>query len=188
MYLYPSWLERNQKKGSIMYRRIMMWILADFIPETKETRTQSAGRKEKKRKKASIWLLSSVKVSLKKWRQAAVYSHWMFIIRKTETMSVGEDVKHLEASYIVGGNVKWSASLAVPLKVKYRFAISSVSPVAQSCPTLCDPTDHSMPDLPVHHQVYSNSCPLSRWCHPTISSSVVPFSSHLQSFPAAGSF
>ena len=36
--------------------------------------------------------------------------------------------------------------------------------------------------------VYSNSCPLSRWCHPTISSSVVPFSSCLQSFPASGSF
>ena len=36
--------------------------------------------------------------------------------------------------------------------------------------------------------VYSNSCPLSRWCHPTISSSVVPFSSCLRSFPASGSF
>ena len=36
--------------------------------------------------------------------------------------------------------------------------------------------------------VYSNSCPLSQWCHPSISSSVVPFSSHLQSFPASGSF
>ena len=36
--------------------------------------------------------------------------------------------------------------------------------------------------------VYSNSCPLSRWCHPNISSSVVPFFSHLQSFPASGSF
>ena len=34
----------------------------------------------------------------------------------------------------------------------------------------------------------SNSCPLSRWCHPAISSSVVPFSSCLQSFPASGSF
>ena len=34
----------------------------------------------------------------------------------------------------------------------------------------------------------SNSCPLSRWCHPTISSSVVPFSSCLKSFPASGSF
>ena len=35
--------------------------------------------------------------------------------------------------------------------------------------------------------VCSNSCPLSRWCHPTISSSVIPFS-RLQSFPASGSF
>ena len=34
----------------------------------------------------------------------------------------------------------------------------------------------------------SNSCPLSRWCHPAISSSVAPFSSCLQSFPASGSF
>ena len=36
-------------------------------------------------------------------------------------------------------------------------------------------------------RAYSNLCPLSRWCHPTISSSVVPFS-RLQSFPASGSF
>ena len=34
----------------------------------------------------------------------------------------------------------------------------------------------------------SNSCPSSRWCYPTISSSVSPFSSHLKSFPALGSF
>ena len=36
--------------------------------------------------------------------------------------------------------------------------------------------------------VYSNSCPLSRWCHPTISASVIPFSSCLQSSPVSGSF
>ena len=35
---------------------------------------------------------------------------------------------------------------------------------------------------------YSNSCPLSQWCHPALSSSVTAFSSHLQSFPASGSF
>ena len=34
----------------------------------------------------------------------------------------------------------------------------------------------------------SNSCPLNQWCHPTISSSVIPFSSCLQSFPASGPF
>ena len=37
-------------------------------------------------------------------------------------------------------------------------------------------------------RAWANSCPLSRWCHPTISSSVSPFSSCLQSFPASGSF
>ena len=37
-------------------------------------------------------------------------------------------------------------------------------------------------------KVYPNSCPLSWWCHPTISPSVIPFSSHLQSFLASGSF
>ena len=35
---------------------------------------------------------------------------------------------------------------------------------------------------------YSNSCPSSWWCHPTISSSIIPFSSCLESFPASGSF
>ena len=59
----------------------------------------------------------------------------------------------------------------------------SVSSVTQSCLTLCDPINRSMPELPVHLQLYPNSCPLSWWCHPTILSSVVPFSSCLQSFP-----
>ena len=62
--------------------------------------------------------------------------------------------------------------------------------VTKSCLTLCDPMDCSTPGLPVRHQlpVYSNSCSLSRWCHPAISSPVVAFSSCLQSFPASGSF
>ena len=45
----------------------------------------------------------------------------------------------------------------------------------------------SLPCLSPTPGAYSNSCPSSRWCHPTISSSVVPFSC-LQSFPASGSF
>jgi len=48
---------------------------------------------------------------------------------------------------------------------------------------------HSRPPYPSPTPgACSNSCPLSRWCHSTISSSVIPFSSHLQSFPASGSF
>ena len=63
--------------------------------------------------------------------------------------------------------------------------------VAQSWPTLCNPMECSTPGFPVFHylpRVCSNACPLSRWCHPVISSSVVPFSSCLQSFPESGSF
>ena len=48
---------------------------------------------------------------------------------------------------------------------------------------------HTRPPCPLPTpRVYSNSRPLNQWCHPTISSSVVPFSSNLQSFPALGSF
>ena len=48
---------------------------------------------------------------------------------------------------------------------------------------------HAKPACPLPTPgIYSNSCPLSQWCHPTISSSAVPFSSRLQSFPASGSF
>ena len=47
---------------------------------------------------------------------------------------------------------------------------------------------HTRPHCPsLTPTVYPNSCPLSQWCHPTVSCSVVPFSSHLQSFPALGS-
>ena len=62
------------------------------------------------------------------------------------------------------------------------------SSVTQSCLTLCDWMDCSMPGPLPTPGVYPSSCPLSRWCHPNISSSVVPFSSCLQSFPASGSF
>ena len=48
---------------------------------------------------------------------------------------------------------------------------------------------HTRPPCPSPTpRVYPNSCPLSQWCYPTISSSVIAFSSHLQSFPASGSF
>ena len=68
-----------------------------------------------------------------------------------------------------------------------RFSVH-FSSVTQSCLTLCYPMDCSMPGLPVHYQLLDlNSCALSRWCHPTISFSVIPFF-YLQSFPASGSF
>ena len=65
------------------------------------------------------------------------------------------------------------------------------SSVNQSCPTLWQPhkLQHARPPCPSPTPgVHPNSYPLSQWCHATISSSVVPFSSHLQPLPASGSF
>ena len=65
------------------------------------------------------------------------------------------------------------------------------SSVAQSCLTLLRPDGLQHTWLPCPSPTpgaCSDSCPSSWWCHPTISSSVVPFSSCLQSFPASGSF
>ena len=60
--------------------------------------------------------------------------------------------------------------------------------VAQPCPTLCDPIQHARLPCPSPAPgVCSNSCPSSRWWHPAISSSVIPFSCLLSS-PASGSF
>ena len=64
-------------------------------------------------------------------------------------------------------------------------AIVQFSSVAQLYPTLCNPMDCSMPGFHVHHHL--QEFPQTH-VHPTISSSVVPFSSCLQSFPASGSF
>ena len=64
--------------------------------------------------------------------------------------------------------------------------------VAQSCPTLWDPMNCSMPGLHVHHQLpeftQTHVHQVSQWCHPAISSSAVPFSSCPQSLPDSESF
>ena len=70
------------------------------------------------------------------------------------------------------------------------LSVSSVNSVAQSCLTLRPhEMQHTRPPCPSPiPKVYSNSCPLSQWCYPAISSSVVSFSSCPQSLPASGSF
>ena len=65
-----------------------------------------------------------------------------------------------------------------------HFSCSLMSDSLQSCGP-----QHTRPPYPSPTPgVYPNLCPLSRWCHPIISSFVIPFSSCLQSFPAPGSF
>ena len=74
------------------------------------------------------------------------------------------------------------------------YIYTMISSVQFSCSVTPDSLwphglQHTRPPCPSPTPgLYSNSCPLSRWCHPTISSSVAPFSSCHQSFPASGSF
>ena len=81
----------------------------------------------------------------------------------------------------------WENLSVLILRYLLAFQFSSVS---QTCQTL-RPHDLRHTRLPCPSsttRACSNSCPLSQWCHPTISSSVIPFSSCFQSFPSSGSF
>ena len=74
---------------------------------------------------------------------------------------------------------------------RYLISLSSVQFSHSVMSDSLQPHDlqHARPPCPSPTPgVHPNPCPLSRWCHPTISSSVVPFSSCPQSFPASGSF
>ena len=80
------------------------------------------------------------------------------------------------------------------LSSQYRVILHQFSSVQFSCSVMSNSLwphglQHSRLPCPSPTPgAYSDSCPLSWWCRPTISSSVVPFTSHLQSFPASGSF
>ena len=86
---------------------------------------------------------------------------------------------------------KFYGAGAEDMSMWIHFNINCCCSVPQSCLTLCDPVDCSMPGFSCPSPssgVCSNSCPLNWWCHPANSSSVIRFSSCLQSFPASGSF
>ena len=100
--------------------------------------------------------------------------------RKTNTKHFGQFV-NVEIAFGNWTNLKGEKKS--PVSVQF-------SSVSQSCLTL-QPHElqHARPPSPSPTPVvYPNPCPLSRWCHPIISSSVVPFSSGPQSFPTSGSF
>jgi len=76
------------------------------------------------------------------------------------------------------------------IKLKPSDHISRFSSVSQSCPNSLRLQGLQHTRLPCPSPIpgaYSNSCPSRQWCHPTISSSVVPFFSCLQSFPSSRS-
>ena len=93
---------------------------------------------------------------------------------------------------ILNANISWYV-----YKLLFQQCILMLTPFLRNIQFSCSAVSNSLIPHGLQHarppcpsptpRVYSNSCPLSQWCHPTISCSVVPFS-HLQSFPASGSF
>ena len=69
-----------------------------------------------------------------------------------------------------------------------QVRLQSSCSVIQSCPTLCNPMDCGRLPCPSTPGACSNLYPLNWWCHSTISSSVIPFSTCCQYFPASGFF
>ena len=95
-----------------------------------------------------------------------------------------KDLKEPSSNQCISGNLCNSYLIL-------QFSSVQLSSVTQLCPTLRNPMNLRMPGLPCPSPtpgVHPNSCPLSQWCHPITSSSVIPFSSCSQSFPAPGSF
>ena len=88
-------------------------------------------------------------------------------------------------------NMKKSITKMIRILGLYQKTLIQFSSVAQLCLTLHDPMNRSTPGLPVHHQLpefTQTQVHRHQWCHPPISSSVVPFSSCPQSLPASESF
>ena len=101
-----------------------------------------------------VWLHPALDLKQLFVQHFPLISHWVAV-------SV---INHLPADLSAGVSVQFSRS----------FVSNSLLPCG---------LQHARPPCPSSSpRVYSNSCPLTRWCHPTISSSVIPFSSCLQSF------
>ena len=103
---------------------------------------------------------------------------------KSSTLRVPSHMVHSQRIWLPVREL-WQVKAAVPLQISsIRLRGSVVSDSLRP-----HGLQHAKPPCPLPVPgACSNSCPSSQWCHPTISYSVVPFSSRLQSFPASGSF
>ena len=108
------------------------------------------------------------------------------IMQETQVQSLGQE-DPLEKETATHSNTLPGKSWGWRSVVGYSSVQFSCSVVSNSLQPH-EPQQARPPCPSPTPRVYPNSCPLSRWCHPIISSSVVPFSSCLQSFPRSGSF
>ena len=103
------------------------------------------------------------------------------------SVSVLRGSKAMKEKAVLLGREEWSTEAPTPPSVNITSLQFSHSVVSNSLRP--HGLQHARPPCPSPtFRIDSNSCPLSQCCHPTISSSVVSFSPHLQSFPGSGSF
>ena len=85
--------------------------------------------------------------------------------------------------------LRWGCIVSFMDKMHFSFVSAQLSRSVMSDSFRPHGLQYTRPPCPSPTPgAYRNSCPFSRWCHPTISSSIIPFSSCSQSFPASGSF
>ena len=127
-------------------------------------------------------LLKKIENDSKKWRD--ITWSWIGIISIVKTPIMHKSIHRFKVISVKSSMTFYRTR--INNNKMYRF-----SSVSQSCLTFCNLMECNTPGFPVHHQLpelTQAQCQLSQWCHSTISSTVVPFPSHLQSFPASGSF
>ena len=121
-------------------------------------------------------------VPCSRWEGCSGGPQSSYIIFQSSTVFIGETEKSL-------GSLPAPPSVTFRVFSRTEVQFSSVQLLSWSESLRPHGLQHARPPSPSPTPgVYSNSCPLSWWCHPAISSSVVPFSSCLQSFPASGTF
>ena len=115
---------------------------------------------------------------------------WLDGITNEVNMNLGKFQEMVRDSPWVVKNWTWLGDWTTTMYLVCCCSWGCCCSAVQSCLTVCNCMDCSMPGFSVSPSpgVCSNSYWWSQWCHPTISSSVVPFSSCLLSFPASGSF
>ena len=133
-----------------------------------------------------VQLLIPVWLFVTPWTAGFPVLYYLLEVAQTHVHWVGDAIP---PSHLLMHEVDTIITPTVQIR---KVSLSSVHSVAQLCPTNSlwpHEPQHARPPCPSPTPgVHPNPCPSSRWCHPTISSSVVPFSSCLQSFPASVSF
>ena len=143
-------------------------------------------QEEKERREMFCWLSSS-------FRKYSLFTFFFFLIEFSNSGGKAKTVHQFLSPYSLLCEKTFEEFLVFKRRfplflAMYFHSVQFSNSVMSNCLWPHGLQQARLPCPSPSSRVYSNSCPSSWWCHPTISSSVVPFSSHLQSFPASGSF